>query len=68
MNRSTVRKARRSRSCGSCQRRIEAGSYYVEHVCSPAWEFSGGVWCRMAECSECATRYGRGPLIEARAS
>lgn len=44
---------------------IHRHEVYVEHVMSP-WHGDVGTndWQRVAECADCATRYGRGPLLE----
>ncbi len=65
MIRVQLRKARKVHHCG-CGRVIKVGHYYLEQVCSPRHEASGGRWGRLAECDECADRYGRGYLIVAR--
>lgn len=64
MNRTTLRKARRYRSCASSGTMILPGDLYLEHVCSPDHDDVGNVgWWRAAECRECAERYGRGHLF-----
>jgi hypothetical protein len=63
MTRTTPRKARRLRRCDGCKGQIIPGSRYLEHVASPDHEDLGNVtWWRLAECGECAERYGRAIL------
>lgn len=63
MTRSTGRTCRVPRPCG-CGNRIKRGERYVEHVASPDHDDFGNVgWWRLAECAECATRYGRVALL-----
>lgn len=49
---------------------IQPGDLYIEHVEFPGGESgyadSAGHPVRMAECRDCAERYGRGDLIQAR--
>lgn len=65
MTRTQRRRSRRSRRCESCLSVIHRHEVYVEHVMSP-WHGDVGTndWQRVAECADCATRYGRGPLLE----
>ena len=61
----TARMARKIRVCSSCQRYIHKGDRYLTHVAPPdAPDLNNEHWWRIAECSACATRYGRGPLLE----
>lgn len=64
MRRATARTSRRVRRCG-CGQTIRPGDRYVEHVMSPGGEFGDDHWHRFAECSSCATRYGRGDAVAA---
>lgn len=59
MVRVTSRTAAKLHECG-CGRWIRRGDRYVELVASPDHGDLGNTgWWRIAECSECATRYGR---------
>jgi hypothetical protein len=62
------RVARKIREC-SCDRLIGPGDVYLEHTAFPGDEAgyatSAGRPVRLAECSYCATRYGRGGLLVA---
>lgn len=52
------RRSRRRRVCEGCQGWIEPGGVYLRHVTFP----SDGVWGTigtLAECADCAERYGR---------
>lgn len=63
-DRHTARTARTRHRCESCERRIEVGERYLRWVTFP----SDGVMDTItacAECSDCATRYGRGALVGA---
>jgi predicted RNA-binding Zn-ribbon protein involved in translation (DUF1610 family) len=67
MMRSTARVARKPRRCTDCRRQITSGETYLHHVASPNDpELGNETWWRMAECSTCATRDGRGAQIDAR--
>lgn len=69
MRRTTRRVARKPRPCGMTGRRsycrlINPGEVYLEHVISPGDSDVGNVtWWRSSECSDCATRCGRGHLL-----
>lgn len=59
MNWSKVRTARKTHRC-SCGRWITPGDTYVAHSCTPHHDIhSNPGWWHVAECAECATRYGR---------
>lgn len=67
----TVRRrvARKSHGCswGRC-RTIAPGETYLVHTAYPngddaGWAEAVGHPVRIAECSDCATRYGRGDLL-----
>jgi hypothetical protein len=67
---SRVRRARISRpGCGCYCKQIQPGDLYIEWTEFPGGESGyadgAGHPVRMAECRECAERYGRGPLIAA---
>jgi hypothetical protein len=67
MMRTTARIARKRRRCTDCRQQITPGETYLHHVASPNdSELGNERWCRMAECTACATRYGRSQLIDAR--
>jgi hypothetical protein len=72
MSTSRVRRARKSRHCGSdyIGPQIKPGDLYIEHTEFPGGESgyadAAGHPVRMAECRDCAERYGRGHLIAAR--
>lgn len=54
------RRSRKQRRCG-CGKRIEKGDRYLEQVASPHHDDLGNPhWWRLAECEDCARRYGRG--------
>jgi hypothetical protein len=64
------RRARTSHPCswGAC-RTITPGELYLVHTAYPGpgddagWATAAGCPVRLAECSDCATRYGRGELL-----
>ena len=59
MRRARSRTSRIIRRC-DCGRTICPGDRYIEHVASPNDPDIGNTgWRRVAECSECAIRYGR---------
>jgi hypothetical protein len=68
----TVRR-RVARTCHECSwgrcRIIHSGETYLEHKSFPGagddagWATSAGHPVRLAECSDCAIRYGRGELL-----
>lgn len=61
----TARTSRKPRTCTSCNGAIARGDRYLSHVATPdAPDLNNAHWWRIAECSACATRYGRGPLLE----
>lgn len=59
-------KARKTHKCTGC-RTIQPGEYYLVHKEFPGGDAgyadSAGHPVRMAECSDCALRYGRGSLL-----
>ncbi|MCZ4557933.1 hypothetical protein O4215_20440 [Rhodococcus maanshanensis] len=62
------RVARKARlACGGYCRRIQPGEVYLEHTEFPGGDAgyadAAGHPVRMAECADCARRYGRGPLL-----
>ena len=61
-----VRRARKIHKCYGC-RAIQPGEYYIVHTEFPGGDAgyadSAGHPVRMAECSDCATRYDRGHMI-----
>lgn len=72
-----VRKARKKHHCDSCRSPIEPGSTYLTHTALAGDDYYEDALdsctlqpakqpIRSKECGECATRYGRGELIEAR--
>jgi hypothetical protein len=64
LERTTVRRARVQRRCGEgcCPVVIKPDDLYLEHVVSPGHPELGNTrWRRLAECSQCAKRYGRDP-------
>lgn len=66
LERTVVRRARKQRPCGDswCSVTIKRGDLYLEHVVSPGHvDLSNTGWRRLAECAECATRYGRGHML-----
>lgn len=63
-----VRRARKSRPCGGDYiTSIKPGDLYIEHTEFPGGDAvfadAAGHPVRMAECRECAERYGRGHLF-----
>lgn len=58
-----VRKARKARICPGCRCYIGAGHLYIEHTEFPGGDAgyadAAGHPVRMAECRQCAERYGR---------
>ena len=59
MIRTTERTSRKARRC-DCGNVILPGDRYMEHVAAPGAEDLGNTrWWRIAECGECAVRYGR---------
>lgn len=57
------RVARKHRECG-CDRIIGRGEVYLEHKVFPGDDvYIVEVPVRLAECSACATRYGRAELL-----
>ena len=64
------RVARKAHACGwgTC-RTIQPGEVYLEHVEYPGGEAgyadAAGHPVRLAECPDCANRYGRGELLAA---
>jgi hypothetical protein len=62
--RTTSRTARKRRAC-DCGHSIVPGEPYLEHVASPHHQDLGNEhWWRLAECQACATRHGRGDVLE----
>ncbi len=59
--RTTHRTSRRHRRCDGCKALITPGERYLEHVAAPDpfGELGNVSWWRLAECSNCAERYGR---------
>lgn len=55
------RRSKITRRCSTCGRFIKSGSLYLRYR-----ERVGRVWSReaLAECSTCATKYGRAGLLE----
>lgn len=67
MIRATVRVAHKKHYCDTCDcpGRIKPGEHYREVVISPGDEIRPSPrWQRMTECGGCATRYGRGDLVD----
>jgi hypothetical protein len=61
------RVARTRRRCDSCMSFIRHGAGYLAGTIFPGHDvIDTPVPVRLAECSDCATRYGRGHLLEAR--
>lgn len=73
------RKARKARRCDGCDRpgKIQPGDFYLTHTALAGDDDYHDRVDRLtlkpvnrpqryAECAECATRYGRGPLLEAK--
>lgn len=63
------RKARKARRCDGCGRagKIQPGDTYLAGTLFPsdgAFHYVKRVHVRLAECAECAYRYGRGDLID----
>src|SRR5690349_20563113 len=66
------RVARTSRPCGSCPEyaRIQPGDVYLEHTAFPGpgddagYATTAGHPVRLAECADCARRFGRGELLQ----
>lgn len=57
------RRAARTHRC-ECGHLIRIGERYLRHVLTPNHPEVGNVgWWRLAECSECAERCGRGALL-----
>ena len=56
--RTTRRLARKPHICTGGHL-IAAGERYLEHVAAPGGELGYLTWQRIAECRECAERYGR---------
>ena len=67
--RSRVRRARKTHRCGCANGPIHPGQFYIEHTQLPGadadYANAAGHPVRMAECRDCAERYGRGHLIAA---
>lgn len=68
------RKARKAHRCDSCTLagKIQPGDAYLSHTALAGDEFGYHEYVaepkrpqRFTECAECATRYGRAPLLEA---
>lgn len=60
----TARQCRKHRTCDSCRGSIAEGDRYLSHVATPnAPDLNNERWWTLAECAECATRYGRGDLL-----
>lgn len=67
---SRVRRARKTHpGCGGYCKPIQPGELYIEHTEFPGGDSGyadgAGHPVRMAECSACAERYGRGHLFDA---
>lgn len=60
---STERKARKRHCCGSCEESIAPGEFYLRHTTFPGddngFADSAGHPVSLAECADCAERYGR---------
>jgi hypothetical protein len=55
-----VRTARKAHICEGCRSTIKPGERYLEWVASPYHsELNNAHWWRLAECGQCAERYGR---------
>lgn len=65
-----ARKARAARRCGWTSHPIKPGDVYLMHTEFPGGDAgyadAAGHPVNMPECADCATRYGRGDLIQAR--
>lgn len=62
-----ARRARRARVCAGCTAEIRPGSVYVFHTLFPRNDILDNTAPVVSdECGDCARRYGRGHLIEAR--
>jgi len=68
----TARRRRVCDSCGDYRETIKPGDVYLEHTAFPGhdsgmagYRHGGGRPVRAAECSDCATRYGRAALLTA---
>lgn len=64
-----IRKARKAHRCDGCDRpgKIQPGDTYLASTVFPtddSHHWVRRVPMRFAECADCATRYGRGPLLE----
>jgi hypothetical protein len=64
-----ARRARKARRCDGCGRpgKIQPGDTYLAGTIFPsddAFHYVKRVPARLAECAECAYRYGRGELID----
>lgn len=62
------RKARLRHRCETCLRGILPGSIHLLHVAFPGHEYAAqnGQPEQVRECAECATKYGRGQLLESK--
>ena len=74
-----ARKARKAHRCDSCRITIDPGSTYLTHTALAGDDYYEDTYdtatmkpakrpIRFNECADCATRYGRGDLIAARAA
>lgn len=65
-----ARKAWAARRCGWTSHPIKPGDVYLMHTEFPGGDAgyadAAGHPVNMPECADCATRYGRGDLIQAR--
>lgn len=79
MSVTVARKARKVRYCDGGRHRIEPGSVYLTHTALAGDDYYEDSYdtatmkpakrpIRFNECADCATRYGRGDLIAARAT
>lgn len=70
-----VRKARKPHWCDSCNASIKVGDSYLTHTALAGDDYYEDAVdgftmkpakrpIRINECTDCATRYGRGPLLE----
>lgn len=68
--RTVAHKARMPHRCGFTSHPIKPGEVYLQHTEFPGGDAgyadAAGHPVRVAECADCATRYGRGHLIEER--